>query len=80
MTDLSAGTRCSKGLIIIIIDKNLEKSNIKSIESKERFIMSEIKVEDRIMVVANAYTPCDDRGTIYCLTELSIAVYKNMNK
>ena len=41
--------------------------------------MSEIKVEDRNIMVMNAYAPCDDTGRINFLTELSVAFYKNMN-
>ena len=41
--------------------------------------MSEIKVEDRSMMGINAYAPCDGKGKINFLTELSNAVYKNMN-
>ena len=41
--------------------------------------MSEIKVEDRSIMVINAHAPCDDKGKIKFLTELSNAVYKNMN-
>ena len=41
--------------------------------------MSEIKVEDRSLMVINGYASCDDKGKINFLTELSNAVYKNMN-
>ena len=74
---LSAGTKRSKGLITIF-DKKIEEKNITHIESKERYIMSEIKVEDRSMMVINAYAPCDDKGKINFLTELSNAIYKKM--
>ena len=41
--------------------------------------MSEIEVEDRSLMIINAHAPCDDKGKINFLTELSNAVYKNMN-
>ena len=53
---LSTGTRRSKGLITIF-DKKIEEKNIIHIESKERYIMPEIKLEDRSMMVINAYAP-----------------------
>ena len=76
---LSAGTRRSKGLITMFDKTKKKRKKIKRIESKERYIMSEIKVEDRSIMVINAYAPCDDKGKINFLTELSNAVYKNMN-
>ena len=75
---LSADTRGSKGLITIF-DKKIEEKNIKHIESKERYILSEIKVEDRSIMVINAHAPRDDKGKINFLTELFNAVYENMN-
>ena len=74
MIHLSAGTKRSRGLITIF-DKKIEEKNITHIESKERYIMSEIKVEDRSIMLINAYAPCDDKGKISFLTELSNAVY-----
>ena len=57
----------------------IEDNNIKHIESKETYITSDVKVEDRNIMVMNAIAPCDDTGRINFLTELSNAVYKNMN-
>ena len=64
--------------MVTIFEKQIKK-NSEHIESKERYIISEIKVEDRSIMVINAYAPCDDKGKINFLTELSNAVYKNMN-
>ena len=59
--------------------KKIEEKNIKHFESLERYIMSEIKVEDRNIMVMYAYAPCDDTGRINFLTELSVAVFKSIN-
>ena len=57
---LSAGTRRSKGLITIF-DKKKEEKNIKRIDSKERYIMSEIKLGERSIMDINPYASCDDK-------------------
>ena len=39
----------------------IKKEDIKLIKSIDRFIISELKKEDKILIIINTYSPCDDR-------------------
>ena len=68
----------SKGLLTLF-NKNLEPNQIYLKETKDRFIISEIKRGESKITVINAYAPCDEREKILFLEELTEAIFRNVS-
>ena len=54
----SAGSSHSKG-IITLFSKEIKWENIKLKECTERFIISEIMMNNNIILIVNVYAPCE---------------------
>ena len=54
------GSIKSKGLLTLFSNK-IKKEDIKLIKSSDRFIISELKKEDKSVIIINTYSLCDDR-------------------